>query len=481
MIETTSLSKLVLYNGVGASAVVAVLVGIRRNHPPHQRHWYLIALSLASFLTADIVYYVLEITSQAVPFPSIADAFYLGMYPIMIIALFGLVRAVSPGRDVASLIDAGLVAVATFAALGILVMDTYITDPTLALEGRLISLAYPVMDVALVAVAARLVAAVRLRQPSFAMITLALGSLLVADTIYGVLNTAGTFQTGGFADAFWLGFYVLFGAAALHPSMSDIVVERQSWVGHVTRGRLAMLFAVVLTVPIIDVIWGEPFDKLLTTGASMVMFALVLARLTGLVTVVQSKERQARHDALHDSLTGLPNRVLFGDEVEANTVGVEDRLVSVLFIDLDDFKFVNDVHGHHCGDQVLITVARRLQECVRDDDIVARLGGDEFAILLPHAVDQQSAVSLARRLQDSLRVAIPVDNQEIIISASVGVATDRTANVDPRWGLLPRRGRGHVPGQEQRQGPLRGVRGGDASGSGRSTRPDHRPAGRTRA
>ena len=82
--ETTSLSKLVLYNGIGLSAVIAVLFGIVRNNPENKRAWYVIAAGMGSFLTADVIYYVLEITTDSVPFPSIADAFYLGMYPLMI-------------------------------------------------------------------------------------------------------------------------------------------------------------------------------------------------------------------------------------------------------------------------------------------------------------------------------------------------------------------------------------------------------------
>ena len=78
LVETTSLSKLVLYNGIGLSAVIATLIGIRRNCPENRRAWYFIAGGMASFLTADIIYYVLELTTDAVPYPSVADGFYLG-------------------------------------------------------------------------------------------------------------------------------------------------------------------------------------------------------------------------------------------------------------------------------------------------------------------------------------------------------------------------------------------------------------------
>ncbi len=430
LVETTSLSKLVLYNGIGLSAVIATLIGIRRNSPENRRAWYFIAGGMASFLTADIIYYILELATDAVPYPSVADGFYLGMYPLMIIGMIGLLRNVSPGRDVAGLVDAGLVAVATFTVLGILVMDTYISDDTLNLMGRLISIAYPVMDVALIAVAARLVASVQLRQQTFALMTVGLASLLVADTIYGILNTAGAFQTGGFADAFWLGFYVMVAAAALHPSMGERIEPREINVGHITPQRLAVLFLVVFAVPVIDLVWGEPFDKILTTLASMAMFSLVLLRLMGLMSVVQHKEKQARHDARHDALTGLANRVLFGERVEQFVQNGRDGVVSVLFVDLDDFKFINDSLGHQVGDEMLVQVASKLTECVREQDTVARLSGDEFAVLLESAVDRQDAVAVAQRIQDSLDVPVMIESREIMISASVGIAVERRGNIE---------------------------------------------------
>ena len=424
------LSKLVLYNGIGLSSVVAVLYGIRRHQPENKRAWYVIAAAMATFLTADVIYYILELTSDEVPYPSIADGFYLGMYPIMIIGLFLLLRGISPGRDFASIIDASLVAVATFAVLGILVMDTYLTDDTQELSGRLISIAYPVMDVALIAVAARLVAAVQLRQKSFAFMTTGMLSLLIADTIYGILGAAGNFTTGGFADAFWLGFYGLVASGALHPSMAEKVEARTNTNGTITQARLGVLFLVVLAVPVIDIIWGEPFDKLFTTSASMVMFTLVLVRLMGLMSIVQSKEQQARHDAMHDSLTGLANRVLFGDRVESFVNQRREGVVSVLFVDLDDFKFINDSLGHQVGDELLVAVAARLSDCVRSQDLVARLSGDEFAVLLESAVDRQDAVAVAQRVQDSLESPILVDDREIVISASVGIAVERRSNIE---------------------------------------------------
>ncbi len=430
LVETTSLSKLVLYNGIGLCAVIATLYGIRKNQPENRKAWYLIAGAMGTFLTADIVYYVLELIHDEPPYPSVADAFYLAMYPIMCLGLLSLLRSVSPGRDFAGLIDAALVAVATFAVLGILVMDTYVTDDSVTFMERIISIAYPVMDVLLVAVAARLMAAVHLKQPTFVLMTAGLIGLALADTIYGIMNTAGSYKTGGWPDPLWIAFYVLIAAGALHPSMGDRIEARDDALATITKPRLGLLFLVVFAVPLIDLIWGEPFDKWLTTAASLIMFSLVLVRLMGLMSIVQIKEKQARYDAHHDSLTGLANRVLFGERVENFLNQRKEGVVSVLFVDLDDFKFINDSLGHHVGDELLVAVAARLEDCVRENDLVARLSGDEFAVLLESAVDRQDAVAVAQRVQDSLESPVLVDDREIMISASVGIAVERRANIE---------------------------------------------------
>ncbi len=429
LVPTTALSKLLLYNGIGLSAVVAGVVGIRRNRPEHATAWKFVVAGQASFLFADVLYYVLEALSDEVPFPSPADAFYLGMYPLVITGLLLVVRRIRPGRDWAALLDAGIVTVGAFGVLGILVMDTYLQDATLSFGGQAISIAYPVMDVALIAVAMRVMSAVHLRHASLALMSAGLVSLMIADTFYGVLNSAGTFETGGFADAFWLGFYILVGAAALHPAMGRPMQTVDENLSRFSRVRMALLCAVTLSLPTIDLIWGEPFDKILTALLSMAMFLLVLARVVGLMSLVQRNELQARHDAMHDSLTGLANRVLFSERVAHSVSGNDPGVVSVLFVDLDDFKTINDSLGHRAGDDLLMAVAARLQTCVRDRDLVARLSGDEFAVLLDSAVDRQDAVAVAERLQDALRAPIEIEGREVLVSASVGIAVENRADI----------------------------------------------------
>jgi diguanylate cyclase (GGDEF)-like protein len=133
---------------------------------------------------------------------------------------------------------------------------------------------------------------------------------------------------------------------------------------------------------------------------------------------------EIRHQALHDGLTGLANRVLFRDRVEL-AVARSRRSggrIAVLFLDFDDFKALNDTHGHARGDEVLAVAAKRVSEVLRPSDTAARHGGDEFAILIEDIVDEADALTVATRLAEALRQPMPIGHAEVRIAASIGVA-----------------------------------------------------------
>jgi diguanylate cyclase (GGDEF)-like protein/PAS domain S-box-containing protein len=140
-------------------------------------------------------------------------------------------------------------------------------------------------------------------------------------------------------------------------------------------------------------------------------------------------EEQLIHDALHDALTGLPNRTLFVDRLShriKHSRREKDRLFGVLFLDLDRFKLVNDSMGHSAGDQLLVETSRRLEQAVRPGDTVARLGGDEFAVLLEDVTEPGDAVKVAERIQSSLKNPIKLETQEVVSTASIGIAMSQT-------------------------------------------------------
>src|SRR5215217_4902221 len=144
------------------------------------------------------------------------------------------------------------------------------------------------------------------------------------------------------------------------------------------------------------------------------------------VTDRRAAEQRLQHDALHDGLTGLPNRVLFLDRLAQAILRAQRSspatCAAVLFLDLDRFKIVNDSLGHLVGDHLLVEVARRLESALRPGDTVARLGGDEFTVLLEDLADREEAELVAHRMLETLTESFEVEDRELFLSASIGIA-----------------------------------------------------------
>ena len=149
---------------------------------------------------------------------------------------------------------------------------------------------------------------------------------------------------------------------------------------------------------------------------------------------LQESKDHFRHAAFHDALTNLPNRALLAENLKfviERARQHEDYQFAVLFLDLDRFKNVNDSLGHSIGDQLLITMARRLESCIRDVDMVARLGGDEFAILLDGIPTQAEATNMAQRIQEKLLSPFNISGHEVFTSTSIGIALSSTGYDHP--------------------------------------------------
>lgn len=140
---------------------------------------------------------------------------------------------------------------------------------------------------------------------------------------------------------------------------------------------------------------------------------------------LQESREHFRHAAFHDALTGLPNRSLFTEHLRlalGRAHQNDEYRFCVLFLDLDRFKNINDSLGHPCGDELLITVARRLETCIRQTDVVARFGGDEFAILLDAIQDPSDAEHVANKVLQTVSASFKLSSHEAITTASIGVA-----------------------------------------------------------
>ena len=690
-------------NFIGLCAVVAIAVGMWIHRPRASAAWLLILVGQSLYFAGDFYTYSYpELLGGHVGFPSAGDAMYLLVYPFLVAGLLLLVRRRNPKGDRAAVIDSLILSVGFAALSWVLLIAPNVHLSGLDWLAKSVSVAYPVGDVLLLAAAIRLAVNAGRRVPAFYLLVASIVSLLMTDCAYNYALLVGSFNHQLIYDAGWIAYLVLWGAAALHPSMRRLEEPVQAGT-RLTRVRLLLLTVACLIAPGVG-IWYErrSADVLVIVAASVVLFLLVVARMVGLVRREESRtgheqalrragvrltategdrvyesviaavrevvsdeaaqirlvvctddslalaassepvaagtgfdadasgwlhstlrhvgslpaaavpasvrdavhlqatgyalfsrltvrsetggalvigterplsadeldllsslsthislslesaalaaeahrqksearfrslvanatdmitvldaagivtyqspsiervlgytaqetegsrfdrllaeadrprlaqildghaegaetisiecslrnadgrwlqfevrvtdllddehvnglvlnsrdiserkafEEQLSHQAFHDPVTGLANRALFGDRVGHALVGTHRTGVqlAVLFIDLDDFKTVNDSLGHQAGDAVLVEVAHRLEQAVRPEDTVARFGGDEFAILLDEVASSDEAAMIADRVLAALQQPVLLHGKEVYARASVGI------------------------------------------------------------
>jgi diguanylate cyclase (GGDEF)-like protein/PAS domain S-box-containing protein len=682
-------------NLLGLSPVVAILVGLHRHRPRSRGPWLWFAVGFLLFWLGDLYTYSYpRLLGKEVPFPSIGDGAYLLVYPALMAGLLMLVRRRNPEGDRAGVIDSLIMTLglALISWVALIKPSLYVDE--LSLAAKLVSIAYPIGDIILLAAAIRLAVDAGTRRPAFYLLAASIVALLATDFVYGLLTLKGAYDGQTWLDVGWIAFYLLWGAAALHPSMRELEQPAPDREPRLTALRLLLLTCASLMAPVIAFVQtlDNTKDRGVVNVGAILLFALVVARMAGLVrqqersvererilsaagadlvgatsreeisraalqaaralggpqadarlcliedgavrvaaldratwtlpslaadparrreelrlpdrclhfldltvrgethgllvisidddsralrgslaalatevslalesaalteevhrragearfaslvqhasdlitvldlnaTIVYQSpsiervlgyaaddvvgsqfekllepgeagrllhlladrsagaepqvlecalrhrdgsvrqfeilytdltddenvggivlngrdvserkafEEQLAHQAFHDPVTSLANRALFGERVRHAVARArrEGAGLAVLFLDLDDFKTVNDSLGHAAGDAVLRDVAKRLDGCVRASDTAARFGGDEFAVLLEDIASPQEAADTAERILESLAAPLLLDGKEIYIGSSVGISVvggDATADAD---------------------------------------------------
>lgn len=444
---STNLGADLVYSAIGMGATGSILLGIRLHQVARPAGWYLIATANACFVGGDLVLDVYDVVLRTPPpYPSIADAIYLSGYPLLFAGVLASSRA--PGRSWSGWIDATAVCVGTLGLVWHYLMGPTVTAPiggagdtdTL---GKLITMAYPVMDLGVLWVLAGAVLCGGAHRAAGRLMVGSVACMLVADFDYDLQLLHGSYGQHSAGDAAFLLAYVLVAAAGLHPSVGAGAVARDPSRGQGVASVVLVAGAALISpvIMLVSGLTGMPIDLPILATTSVVVFGLVLLRVWRLLGQVrnqnallaqgsqslrsalatqQSLQDDLRHQSLHDDLTGLANRSLLQGSL-TQALGTPGP-VALCLCDLDDFKTVNESLGHHLGDELLMIVAKRLTTIVYGGATVARLGGDEFAVLLDSADQPQSAIALGERIVSVLRQPVHLPDHDLQITASVGIA-----------------------------------------------------------
>jgi signal transduction histidine kinase len=293
----------IYYVVIGFASVVAIYTGSIRNLPPGQRlPWQLFAFGLLGQVAGDAIFAVYEVSlNREPPSPSIADAFYLGGYPLLALGVLLILRKLGGQTSRAAILDTLVI----FAGVA-LVQWVFFIDPYNHIHfgtefSRLVAMAYPAMDVVLLVAFAQLLVGPGGRTRAYRLLLVSIALWVVADEIYGL--NVDKYQGGSWIDALWLGSYVVWAAAALDPSIARLAAPDRRRLPRLTRTRLLLLACALLTAPLTLLIERFAHHRVhafaIACGGA-VLGAIVLLRLAGLVHAVERAglaERLARREA----------------------------------------------------------------------------------------------------------------------------------------------------------------------------------------
>jgi diguanylate cyclase (GGDEF)-like protein/PAS domain S-box-containing protein len=357
-------AKLIVWPLIGWSSVIAIVVGVRINRPSSPLAWYLIAGGVGTFILGDNLYTFRSLIQHAeTVFPSYVDAVYLAVYPLLVGGLALLLHHRSAGRDRAGAIDATIIAASLGLISWVLLIAPYVRLEHLSGLERIASIAYPVGDVAVLAIAVRLAVGSGRRPVAFWLLFGSLIPLLGSDSVYGYMNLAGTWHEHNPVDIGWIAFYMGWGAAALHPSMKSLSMASRA-PRRVNSVRLVLIGAAVLVPPamlFVEDLQGTTTNATAIAVDGAMLLILVVVRIAGLAREAAEVRSEAQFRALvHEAADAVV--VLDGDgRVRYHTPATE-RVLALTAADLDGCVF---------GDLLQETDKRRLMLMLADNTTTA--------------------------------------------------------------------------------------------------------------
>src|SRR6476661_8381124 len=298
-------------NIIGLSSPVMIVVALRIWKPEKRLPWIMFSLGMFTFILGDVVSYNYDKfhaiapalfpfdADGLTPFPGWADAFYLAVYVFLVAGILLLIHARDPSRDRSSFVDALMLSIGIGVVSWVILISPQAYQQDVPLSVKLTSMAYPLADLLLLGAALRLAVGAGRKPMAFRLIIAAIVTLFITDAFYAWMNlyTDAGYQPGsGYLEAGWIAFYVLFGAAALHPSMRELSEPVADIETKLTRGRLLVLAGASLMAPVLiayEGAKGENTDLPILIAATVLLFILVVIRMWGLM---QRQQQYVRHE-----------------------------------------------------------------------------------------------------------------------------------------------------------------------------------------
>jgi diguanylate cyclase len=414
----------------GAGMIAAGALAVRAWYDrPTRLSWGLLAMAASGVVFGNVVMTYYELLCHiAAPVPSLVDAGYL-FAPV----LAGLGLLLQPARThsvplaARMLVDGLLVAGSLFSVCWVAYLGAVVRASTGSHLALAVSVAYPVAGIMLVTVTVLVMSHGDARnQPVLMLIAASLAVITVGQSL-SIGPSEVDVASPSLLDVGYVAAFLLLAIAAHVGRLVGPGQERRS--GSSSRLGVWLPYLICGAGLVASALSLLDRARLVPLGAAILLVSSLLIRMLltqvdnrRLLADLAERKGQLQHQALHDGLTGLANRTLFTDRLDQalSVAASGQHRLAVLFLDLDDFKLVNDSFGHAAGDALLVGVAERLRASVQEPATIARLGGDEFAVLLEGAL---APADVAARLADALAEPFFVQARTMAVRASIGLAT----------------------------------------------------------
>ena len=407
---------------IGLGTIWACFSGPRRFGAEPQTAWLSVSAAALLFLIGVVIRPWAAV--QPAPLPLLADAATVPGY-LLLWAFFLILLRARQSIERHAIIDGLIVCLS-----GGLVSALLLAEPALLITDRpavysILAGLYPLFDIVLLLLVVNLTFTASVFPPSLIALLGGTTLMFTGDLAYAIIGVSGKTYTSPLLDAPFLLGFALLGVTALHPSVVDLSRATRRPVQAWSWRRMSLLVPAMASPFVLLILIGDRSrtDRLIIGGTGAIMVMLLLARAVSAVQGQVAAQLHSEHQAMHDPLTGLPNRRMISAEIVRLVAGVApgsgDR-VWVYLLDLDGFKWVNESWGHDTGDQLVIEVAGRLRAAVPAGTMVARVGGDEF--LLAYLGEKPGALRLVDDIRGCFARPLPVRDTAVVISASIGIA-----------------------------------------------------------
>ncbi|MGQ4614406.1 diguanylate cyclase domain-containing protein [Nocardia sp. R7R-8] len=392
-----------------------IAVGVATHRPARPLPWYLLSGSAVLFATGTTLRDLGDHTMH----PLDDACTLLGYLGVGLAALIWLwPRQVHGNYDL--VLDSALIGLGALLASWTFLISPILQTTTTGLD-TLVAATYPVLDALLLTLVAHSMATSTRAETSLWLLHAGLVAMLLGDLGYSLEAAGATVFGREVLMAPLLAAYATVGVAALHPTMTTLGMPRRIHPHH-SRQRASLIAIALIVASLVPVVGSSlrPLDRAVVSSLFALLLIGMLVRSERAIVRSARSERRAQYQADHDVLTGLLNRAALLRALRQHREQCAEQPISLLFIDLDGFKRVNDSYGHAVGDELLSTAADRIRRVVPHQHVVTRYGGDEFVVLAGLA--RPEAGVLAERLLGAFVRPFGLSAGEIPITASVGVA-----------------------------------------------------------